>query len=165
MYAWRIGLVSFLFMRFSQSFARRKSVNASNGILGLSSVFMHYTACLFPLYFVAGFHRRIKGTTVVWLGGLILLSLGVAAVYSGYLIAKIRSYDALPAPSGLSGFADIILIGVLSLAVWKSTISSTAKYRLILLTWALAITFMASVQFSYAGLGLLELGVFFFYLA
>src|SRR3546814_17584179 len=71
MNALRIGLASFLFMLFCQSFARRKSVNASNGTLGLSSVFMHYTACLFPLYFVAGFHRRIQVTPVVRLCGLI----------------------------------------------------------------------------------------------
>ncbi|MGE4450416.1 EpsG family protein [Castellaniella sp.] len=160
MNALRIGLASILFLLALQAVSRhRKPSHAALG-LALAASVTHYTAIFYPLFGVAALRRWSRRLV---LGGVLIGALVFAAVFllqHAYLMAKLQSYESLRAPSRFSGLSSVIQIALVSAAIWKSTLSRPRKGQLLTLALLLTAAFMGLVQFSYAGLRLLDLVVF-----
>ncbi|MDY0309057.1 MAG: EpsG family protein [Castellaniella sp.] len=160
MNALRIGLASILFLCAMQWVARQRQLGTTSLALAVASCVTHYTAVLYPVFLVSTLRRW---SFRFLLGGAILCGLAVIAVIlmnSAYLISRLHSYSAFPAPSRFSGLASIVQNAAVSMAIWKSTLSHGQKLRLLSAMWLVAACFFGVVQFSYAGLRLLELVVF-----
>lgn len=156
----RIGLASILFLLAAQAMSRRHLLSPSALLITILACLTHYTAMLYPAFFIVAVRRW---SARLLLGGVaigVCAALVFAFLQSGYLMARLQSYDGFAAPSRFSGLSSLIQIAVVSAAAWKSTLSHGMKVRLISIALLFATCFMGIVQFSYAGLRLLELVVF-----
>lgn len=160
MNALRIGLASVLFLLAMQDLSRRHKLGAPSVLLSIGACLTHYSALLYPIFFLAVLRRW---SMRLLLGGVIVGVLALVVfflVHPPYLMAKLQSYVGFRAPSRLSGLSSVVQIVLVLFAAWKSTLSHSMKLQLITVALVVAGGFLGVVQFSYAGLRLLELIVF-----
>lgn len=160
MNALRIGLASILFLLALQAASRHH--NPSPAALGLALVasVTHYTAIFYPLFGMAVLRRWSRRLVLgVVLFGVLAFAVAFLLQHA-YLLAKLQSYETLRAPSRFSGLSSVIQVALVLVAIWKSTLSPHKKGQLLTLALLLTAAFMGLVQFSYAGLRLLDLVVF-----
>lgn len=156
----RIGWVSIVFLLLSQWVVLKKSVRWYHGAVAAGAILFHYSAVFYPVFSLAVFRKW--SCRLIVRGGLVMALCALVAwlLTPAHFLEKIRLYQNYPAPSRLSGLSSVVQIGILLWAVQKSDLSMRMRRRLIGVSAALTVLFFAVIQFTYAGLRLLDLVVY-----
>ncbi len=156
----RIGLASIIFLLVGQRLAQRKTLDSGGLALMAMSGLTHYSAVVFPLFFLGVFKRWSRSLVLGGVGLCILGGLVVVVVSPGYVMTRLQAYDGFAAPSRFSGLSGVIQVAIMVLAAWKSDLPADLKTRLVTVSIALVAVFIGVTQFSYAGLRFLDLVIF-----
>lgn len=151
----RIGLASAVLLLCAQ--AIRRSTSSARFAWLIVPVIVHISTLLSGLYLLAArLAQTAKGAVAMSL--LAVSAFLVVWLSAGnYLLDKQAVYEAMVSPGDLSGLSRMVVIAVLLLGVWTSSLSKVDKTLIVTPAVLLAIAAWMIARSSFAGLRFLDL--------
>lgn len=156
MNALRIGLAFAVFILVLQSI-RRCGFSAKRIVLFFTPMLFHFSAIVYPTVFFLHLKKWLSVRFMFTLVVLLSFVLLVFYLNSSYFLHKFANYEDFTRPHPLSGLRIVIPLFLILLGVSLCRLSIREKIKIIFISSSLIIFGLLLVQFSYAGLRVLDL--------
>jgi len=156
----RVGIASILLLLAVQSLRIKKIETA---LLLMATALMFHYSSLFSIVIILACQIQWFKVSNLWkFLVLILVTLCVLALNSGYFFTKLDAYQSLVSPEPYSGVGKLIIMLVLLVGISLSNLPSSEKAKILLIGIFSTLAFWIISNISYAGLRFLDLLTFAF---
>ncbi|MFH7326589.1 EpsG family protein [Desulfurivibrio sp. C05AmB] len=155
MNALRIGLASLILIIAVQEIRRRGSYRGI--LIAMSSLFFHYSAFISILFVFISQRQWIRMSNFFLLIVATIIAIIMYYANLDYFSSKIIAYEAMSSPSVVSGLSKIIVIFIIILGIFFSSLPDEEKIKIIIPALLFVMLFGVMASFTYAGLRFLDL--------